>query len=105
MLDLVKDKKKIQKLTDFETKKSVHINLSKKTHAGFRGVLFEHDLSMQEAFERFACLVSSGDERAEEILTEAKIIKRNKTLEKLSQNEVDNLYDALSHVDPFSRDR
>jgi len=100
----VKDKKKIQKLTDFETKKSVHINLTKKTHSGFRGVLFEHDLSMQEVFERFAYLVSSGDERAEDILTEAKIIKRNKTLEKLNQNEVDNLYDAISHVDPFDGD-
>ena len=59
---------------------------------------------MQEVFERFAYLVSSGDERAEDILTEAKIIKRNKTLEKLNQNEVDNLYDAISHVDPFDGD-
>ena len=98
----MKDRKKIQKLTDFETKKSVHINLTKGTHTGFRTVLFEHDLSMQEVFERFALLVASGDERAQDIIAEAKIIKRDKTLQRLSQNEVDNLYDAISHVDPFS---
>ena len=97
----VKDKK-IQKLTDFETKKSVHINLTKKTHSGFRKALFDHGLSMQEVFERFAHLVASEDARTEDIITEAKIMKRNKTLERLSQNEVDNLYDAISHVDPFS---
>ena len=100
----MKDKKKIQKLTDFETKKSVHINLTKTTHAGFRGVLFEHSLSMQEVFERFAYLVASGDERAEDIILESKVIKRNKTLERLNQNEVDNLYDAISHVDPFTEE-
>ena len=100
----MKDKKRIQKLTDFETKKSVHINLTKTTHAGFRTALFEHSLSMQEVFERFAFLVATNDERANDIISEAKVIKRNKTLEKLNQNEVDNLYDAISHVDPFTGD-
>lgn len=94
--------KKVQKLTDFETKKSVHINLTKLTHSRFRTCLFEEGLSMQEVFERFAYLVASGDERAKDILQESKILKRNKTIERLSQNEVDNLYDAISHVDPFS---
>lgn len=96
-------KKKVQKLTDFETKKSVHINLNKTTHAGFRSALFDHDLSMQEVFERFAKLVANGDERAEEIISEAKVLKRNKTIERLNQSEVDNLYDAISHVDPFQK--
>ena len=100
----MRDKKKIQKLTDFETKKSVHINLSKATHAGFRTTLFEDSLSMQEVFERFAYLVATGDERAREIVSECKIMKRNRTLERLSQNEVDNLYDAISHVDPFDEE-
>ena len=97
----MKHDKKIQKLTDFETKKSVHINLSKASHAGFRKTLFDHGLSMQEVFELFASLVSSGDERVLEIVLEAKSNKRNKTLTRLNQNEVDDLYDAISHVDPF----
>ena len=59
----MRDKKKIQKLTDFETKKSVHINLSKATHAGFRTTLFEDSLSMQEVFERFAYRLESYYQR------------------------------------------
>jgi len=67
----LKDDKKLQKLIDFETKKSVHINLTKRIHAGFRKELFEHSLSMQEVFELFASLVSECDTRAIDILTEA----------------------------------
>ena len=92
----------VEKLTDFETKKSVHINLKKKTHSEFRKTLLDHGLSMQEVFERFALLVGEEDKRALEIVIEAKNIKRSKTLEKLNQNEVDDLYDAISHIDPFS---
>ena len=101
MPDLVKDKH-VEKLADFETKKSVHINLNKTTHSEFRKVLFDHGLSMQEVFERFAALVGREDERALEVVFEAKSLKRSKTLEKLNQNEVDNLYDAISNIDPFS---
>ena len=97
----MKHDKKIQKLTDFETKKSVHVNLTKVTHAGFRKVLFDYGLSMQEVFELFAGLVSADDSRALEIIHQAKSDKRNRTLERLNQSEVNDLYDAISHVDPF----
>lgn len=100
----MKDNKKIQKLTDFETKKSVHINLNKTTHAGYRKVLFDYSLSMQEVFERFASLVAENDERTIDILNEVKELKRTKTLARLNQDEVDDLYDAISHVDPFEGD-
>ncbi len=95
--------KQIQKITDFETKKSVHINLKKGTHAGFRKVLFEHSLSMQEVFELFAFLVSEKDQNAIDVVIQAKSKKRQKALERLNQSEVDDLYDAISQIDPFSR--
>ena len=96
-------KKEIQKLTDFETKKSVHINLTKQTHKMFRSKLFDHDLSMQEVFELFASLVGHEDSRALEILIEAKSNKRAKALERLNTSEVNDLYDAISQVDPFGK--
>ncbi len=92
----------VNKLADFETKKSIHINLTKRTHSGFRRTLFDHSLSMQEVFELFASLVAAEDEQALEIVLQAKNNKRSKTLEKLKKNEVDDLYDAISQVDPFS---
>ncbi len=102
MLALVKDNKTIQKITDLETKKSVHINLTKKTHTGYRKVLFDYGLSMQEVFELFASLVAQGDERVLEIVSEAKSIRRQRAIERLDKSEVDDLYDAISHIDPFS---
>ena len=39
---------------DFETRKSVHINLTRGTHAEFRKILFDCSLSMQEVFEECA---------------------------------------------------
>lgn len=97
-------KEQIQKITDFETKKSVHINLKKRTHAGFRSLLFEHSLSMQEVFELFASLVANEDQNAIDIVIQAKNKKRQKALERLNQSEVDDLYDAISQIDPFSGD-
>ena len=93
----------IQKITDFETKKCIHINLTKGTHSAFRKELFEHSLSMQEVLEYFATLAGRHDDRAIEMIFEVKNIKRTKTLEKLNKNEVDDLYDAISHVDPFNK--
>lgn len=93
----------VQKLVDLETKKSVHISMTKQTHSQFRKTLFDHDLSMQEVVELFALLAGENDERAIDIIKQAKDNKRQKILKKLSDNEVENLYDAISEVDPFSR--
>ena len=95
--------KEIQKLTDFETKKSVHVSMSKLTHAAFRKKLFDFSLSMQEVLELFATLVGEHDDRAMDIMKQAKSLKRNRALKKLSDSEVEDLYDAISQIDPFRR--
>lgn len=95
--------KVVQKITDFETKKSVHINLTKQTHSSFRKALFDYGLSMQEVFELFAFLAGAGDDTATDIVRRAKNKKLTKTLERLKSDEVDDLYDAISQVDPFGK--
>ena len=45
----------------FQTRKSVHVNLSTGVHAEFRMELFKRSLSMQEVFEHLACSITSGD--------------------------------------------
>lgn len=57
---------------------------------------------MQEVLELFAYLVGENDDRAIDIIKQAKDIKRQKTLKKLTNNEVESLYDAISQIDPFS---
>jgi len=99
----VESNKEIQKITDFETKKSVHVSMSKSAHSEFRKKLFDFDLSMQEVFELFACLAGEHDDRAIDIMKQARNIKRNKAIKKLSNNEVENLYDAISQIDSFGK--
>ena len=45
----------------FQTRKSVHINLTTGTHSEFRVALFKRGLSMQEVFECLACSIVDGD--------------------------------------------
>jgi len=98
---LVSDKQ-IQKITDLETKKSVHVSMSKSAHCVFRKKLFDYDLSMQEVLELFANLAGENDERAIDIMKQAKMQKRKKAIDKFSDAEVENLYDSISQIDPFS---
>ena len=77
--------------------------MTKIVHGEFRKKLFDFDLSMQEVLELFARLVSENDERAIDIMKQAKVLKRHKTLQKLTDNEVEDLYDAISQIDPFSK--
>ena len=91
----------INKIADLETKKSVHISMTKSAHAQFRKKLFDFDLSMQEVLELFANLAGENDSRAIDIIKEAKHLKRSRTIKKLTSSEVENLYDAISENDPF----
>lgn len=94
--------KKIQKLVDLTTKKSVHVSMTTTSHSQFRKKLFDFGVSMQEVLELFASLAGGNDERAIDIIKEAKERKRQKALKKLTHNEVEDLYDAISQIDPFS---
>ena len=97
----MRDRKRLQKIVDLETRRSVHINLTRVTHSGFRKALLDYGLSMQKAFEHFASLVAEDDSRATSIVEEAYKNKRDSIINKVSEKEADNLYDAISHQDPF----
>lgn len=99
----MENKQVINKIADLETKKSVHISMTKLTHSQFRKRLFDYDLSMQEVLELFASLAGENDSRAIDILKEAKQLKRRRAIKKLTSSEVENLYDAISEIDPFEK--
>ena len=85
----------ISELIDYQTKKSVHINLTKSTHGELRVILLRMGLSMQEVFEDFAQRVVSGDGFAHRVLETIERRKRNKEIEKLSETDVESLFDAI----------
>ena len=85
------------------SKKSVHVNISKSAHAGFRIACFQRGLSMQEAFEEFAQKVALESNDALGILDELKVIKesRDKTAKKYTQTDVDDIFNMLEEADPL----
>jgi DNA-directed RNA polymerase subunit N (RpoN/RPB10) len=85
------------------SKKSVHVNISKSSHAAFRIACFERGLSMQEVFEEFAQRVALESNDALGILDELKIIKesRDKSAKKYTNADVDDIYAMLESQDPL----
>jgi len=105
-LDMIREEseyesKKLDKLIDFEIRKNVHINLSKPVHAEFKKKLFDYNLYMSETFAHFAQLVIEENVWAMKIVKEAYKLKRQDAT-KVTKKEAENLYDAISEVDPFS---
>ena len=70
------------------SKKSVHFNITKSAHAGFRIACFQRGLSMQEVFEEFAQRVALESNDAIKILDELKVSDPN--LKKDSQKKVNS---------------
>jgi len=92
-----------KKIIDLETRKSVHVSLTRAVHSEFRKVLFDHSLSMQEVFEYFAFLVGENDPTGMSIINEVRRVKRDRALRRVTKKEEGNLYDAIVEVDPFGR--
>jgi len=85
---------------NFQRKKTVHVNLSRKTHAEFRIELFKRSLSMQETFEEFAGLVGSGNPATIKILDRLVEKKRNKEVSRLSCEDAEEIYRILEEEGP-----
>ena len=52
------------KYIDFETRTSVHITLTRSTHAELRKILIDHKLSMQEVFREFTHSIVTRNDHA-----------------------------------------
>ncbi len=90
-------------IISFQTKKSVHINLTKDAHAGVKIECFKRSLSMQEAFEEFAQLIAAEHPDALEILDDVALRKRNKIVRQLSAVDAESIFDAIEMDNPLGR--
>ena len=88
-------------MSDFETKKSVHINLTKSTHASLRVELIRRGLSMQETFDHLASLICENDPSLLEKLDEIEILKRNKQLNQVKKSDADSVYRMINQESPI----
>jgi len=91
------------KLIDFATKQSIHINLTKSTHSGLRIELFERGLSMQEVFNSLASLICEGDTYLHSHLDEMQKQKREKTIKQVSKTDSESIFDVIEDQSPLKK--
>lgn len=85
---------------DLGTKKSVHINLSTETHAALRIVCFKYKVTMQDLFDHFAQLVSTGDTEATAIVDDLAVKKKKKSGHDISSVDVDSIFALIEQENP-----
>ena len=88
----------MSKRFNFETKKSVHINLMLGTHGEFRARLLKKGLTMQDALEECAIRIAQGEKYMEKMLDEIIEKKINGDLQVAAQ-EAESLYRLIEDED------
>ena len=91
------------KYRDFETRKSVHINLTRETHAALKICAITHKLSMQEIFEELARQVIEEEPYMQILLAGLEEKKRLKATRQLSNTDAESLFKVIADEDPLSR--
>ena len=85
---------------DLEIRKSVHINLTRDTHAAFRGVLFKKQLSMQEVFEECAVQIVENESYFLNLLNEIANRKKQKLIRKFTKTDAESIFKIIEEQDP-----
>jgi hypothetical protein len=90
------------KYVDFETRTSVHITLTRSTHAELRKLLFDHSLSMQKVFREFTRLLVEGDEQMISLLQRLEREKRDKITNKVGATDAESIFRAIERGNPLT---
>jgi len=88
-------------LKDFETKKSVHINLTKSTHSELRTILLHRGLSMQEVFDNLAARICDKEPHFCDILDQIEREKRERQIKKVSKTDSESIFNLIESDNPF----
>lgn len=89
---------------DFETRKSLHINLTRETHAALRMICFRNRLSMQEVFEELARQVIEEQPYMLDMLVELTARKRKKAVKKMSHTDAESIFRVIEDGNPLVDD-
>ena len=87
---------------DFETKKSLHINLTRETHGSLRMICFQNRLSMQEVFEELATQIIEEQPYMLDMMVELSSRKRKKALKKMSHTDAESIFRVIEDGNPLA---
>ncbi len=88
----------------FVTRKSVHINLMKETHAEFRVLAFRKKLSMQAVVEGLVSRLVNGDPALNKIVDKMAEEKKQSDFRKVIGTDAESVYDILEGFDSLKED-
>lgn len=88
-------------LVDFETRKSLHINLTRETHAALRITCFQNKLSMQEVIEELAIRVIEEDPYMLDMLHSLANKKRKNAISKIAKSDAESIFKVIEDSNPF----
>ena len=91
-----------QRLISFETKKSVHINIPRETHALVRTQCFKYNLTMQDIFEELAQMIAAEDPDAIEMMSNLSMKKRDASIKRLSASDAESIFNIIENNNPLS---
>lgn len=89
---------------DFETRKSLHINLTRETHASLRMICFRHRLSMQEVIEELAIQIIEEQPYMLDTLIELSEKKRKKAVSRIAKSDAESIFKVIEESNPFATD-
>jgi len=88
----------------FISRKSVHINLMKDTHAEFRVLSFRKKLSMQAIIEGLVSRLVNGDPGLNKIIDKMAEEKKHAEFRKVIGTDAESVYDILEGFDSLKED-
>ncbi len=88
----------------FVTRKSVHINLMKETHAEFRVLSFRKKMSMQSIIEGLVSKLVNGDPMLNKIIDKMAEEKKKSEFRKVTGTDAESVYDILEGLDSLKED-
>lgn len=95
---------KVDLYRDFETKKSLHINLTRETHASLRMICFKNRLSMQEVFEELARQIIEEQPYMLDVMVDLSSRKRKKVSKKMSHTDAESIFRVIEDGNPLAND-
>ena len=89
-------------LKDFETKKTIHFNITRETHSKIRIACFQNRLSLQEVYEELSQRIAAGSPDMVNMLEDLSQKKRERVIKKLSETDAESLYNIIESENPLN---
>lgn len=87
---------------DFESKKTIHFNITREAHSRLRIECFQKRVSMQEVFEEVSQRIAAQSSDMMNLLDHVSERKRDKIIKKLSETDAESLFNIIEQEGPLS---